>query len=140
MTTTLIRRTAAPRIWLPWQAGPEADTTGPVLVSLTDFTMRSLRFLPEIATTGIRLSLGWYGIPGAVGVSQWADLVHRRTGSLSVWTDEAALRRWVGLPLHIRTIRRNRDRGTLRTMTWSTDTVDRTALRAEAARRLDDNG
>lgn len=137
MTATLIRPTST-RIWLPWQAGPENDTTGPVLVSLTDFTMRSLRFFPEIASTGIRLSLGWYGIPGAVGVSLWADPVHRRTGSLSVWTDEAALRRWVGLPLHIRTIRRNRDRGTLRTMTWSTDAVDRTVLRAAADRRLDD--
>jgi heme-degrading monooxygenase HmoA len=125
------------RIWLPWQAGPEDDTTGPVLVSLTDFTMRSLRFFRAITGTGIRLGLGWYGIPGAVGLFLWADPVHRRTGSVSVWTDRAALRRWVGLPLHVRTMRRNRGRGTLRSTTWSTETFDRAAVRAQAEQRLD---
>lgn len=130
-------RPAHARIWLPWQPGPEDNPDGPVLVSLTDFTMRSLRFLPGIAGTGIRLGLGWYGISGAIGMLLWADPLHRRTGSLSVWTDRAALNRWVGLPLHVRTMRRNRDRGVLRATTWTSENFDRAAVRAAANQRLD---
>jgi hypothetical protein len=55
-----------------------------VIVSLTDYRVYSLRSLPGIARAGTRWSLGWYGLPGAVGLFLWADPVHRRTGSVSV--------------------------------------------------------
>jgi hypothetical protein len=44
-----------------------------------------------------------------------------RSGSVSVWTSEDDLRRFVGLPLHVDVMRRNRDRGTLRSTTWTAD-------------------
>ncbi|MBE8516748.1 hypothetical protein ILP97_04315 [Amycolatopsis sp. H6(2020)] len=124
------------RIWFRWQPGPEHRTTGPVVVSLTDFRMHSLRSLPGIARAGTRLSLGWYGLPGAVGLFLWMDPVRRRAGSLSVWTDRAALRRWVGLPLHVTIMRRYRPLGTNRSALWDVEQFDRDAVRTEAEQRL----
>jgi hypothetical protein len=124
-------------IWFPWLPGPEAKTSAPVVVSLTDFTMHSLRSLPGIVRAGGRLGLGWYAVPGAVGVYLWADPLRRRTGSLSVWTDLGAMRRWVGLPLHVATMRRYRTRGSVRSTRWHAEKADRTAIVAEAIRILD---
>jgi len=125
------------RVWSSWQPGPEAATDGPVVVSLTDFTMHSLRSLPGIARTGRRLGLGWYAVPGAVGVHLWTDPLRRRVGSLSVWTDLGAMRRWVGLPLHVATMRRYRSRGSVSSTTWHDASFDREAVVAEATRILD---
>jgi hypothetical protein len=125
------------RLWLPWIPGPAADTDGPVLVSLTDYTMDSLRSLPGIVRRGRRLGLGWYGLPGAVGMYLWADPLRRRTGSLSVWTDSDAMYRWVGLPLHVETMRRYRTRGSLRSVTWRPEQLDRSAILARATEILD---
>ena len=125
------------RVWFPWLPGPEEGTVEPVVVSLTDFTMHSLRSLPGIVRAGRRLGLGWYGLPGAVGVRLWADPLSRTTGSLSVWTDHRAMRRWVGLPLHVETMRRYRTRGSLRSSTWHQEELDRATVLAEADRILD---
>ena len=130
-------RRVSTRVWFPWLPGPEAKTDEPVIVSLTDFTMHSLRSLPGIVRAGRRLGLGWYAVPGAVGVYLWADPLQRRTGSLSVWTDHSAMRRWVGLPLHVATMRRYRTRGSVRSLTWHQDEVDRKAILAEGTRILD---
>jgi hypothetical protein len=110
------------RTWFRWQPGPENRTTGPVVVSLTDYRMHSLRSLPGIARAGTRLSLGWYELPGA--------------GSLAVWTDRAALRRWAGLPLHVTIMRRYRPLGTNQSALWDVEHFTRDAARAEAERRL----
>ena len=109
-----------------------------MVVSLTDFTMHSLRSLPGIARTGRRLGLGWYAVPGAVGVHLWTDPLRRKVGSLSVWTDLRAMRRWVGLPLHVATMRRYRNRGSVSSTTWHEERFDREAVLAEARRILDD--
>jgi hypothetical protein len=55
-----------------------------------------------------------------------------RTGSISVWSDEAALRRFVGLPLHVDVMRRNRDRGTVRSATWAVEEFDAAEQRERA--------
>ena len=138
MHTNPARLTAllSSRVWFPWEPGPEAATAGPVVVSLTDFTMHSLRSLPGIARTGRRLGLGWYAVPGAVGVHLWTDPLRRRVGSLSVWTDLGAMRRWVGLPLHVATMRRYRTRGSVSSTTWHDESFDREAVVAEATRIL----
>jgi heme-degrading monooxygenase HmoA len=125
------------RVWFPWTPGPEARTDAAVVVSLTEFTMHSRRTFPGIARAGRRLGLGWYAVPGAVGVYLWADPLHRRTGALSIWTDLAAMRRWVGLPLHVATVRRYRTRGSVRSTTWHAENADRAAIVAEATRILD---
>jgi hypothetical protein len=125
------------RVWFRWQPGPEAATDGPVVVSLTAFTAHSLWSLPGIARRGRRLGLGWYAVPGAVGVHLWMDPLRRKAGSLSVWTDLRAMRRWVGLPLHVATMRRYRTRGSVSSTTWHGEGFDREAVLAEATRILD---
>ena len=123
-------------VWLPWVAGPQEATAGPVLVSLTEFRAHAWRHLPGMAWIALGLRAGWYGLPGAVGLSLWADVSRRCVGSLSVWTDEAELRRWIGLPRHVQVMRQYRPRGTARSGQWSCETFDRLAILAEAKRRL----
>ena len=101
-------------VWLPWTAGPHEDTPGTVLVSLTEFRAHAWRDLPGMAWVALGLRAGWYGLPGAVGLYLWADIPRRCVGSLSVWTDAADLRRWIGLPRHVEVMRQYRPRGTAR--------------------------
>jgi hypothetical protein len=107
-----------------------------VLVSLTEFRARSWRYFPAMAWIGLGLRAGWYGLPGAVGLYRWTDVSQRCVGSLSVWTDEANLRRWIGLPRHVRVMRRYRPRGTARSTSWTCESFDRSAILDEAKRRL----
>lgn len=123
-------------VWLPWAAGAHEETAGPVLVSLTEFRANGWRHLPGMARIALGLRAGWYGLPGAVGLYLWTDVSRRCVGSLSVWTDEADLRRWIGLPRHVQVMRRYRPRGTARSTQWTCGTFDRSAILAEAKRRL----
>src|SRR4051794_30293938 len=100
-------------------AGPAHDHHGDVVVSVTDLSLDRWRDVPTAAATGLRLRLGWYAMPGAVGLWLWSIPLERRSGSVSVWTGEDDLRRFVGLPKHLAVMRRYRDRGTLRAETWS---------------------
>lgn len=104
-----------------WTPGPVVTHTGQVIVSVTDFTARRHRDLPSIARTGLRLRQGWYAMPGAVGLWLWSLPLQARTGSISVWSDEADLRRFVRLPLHIEVMRHFSPRGTTRATTFTAE-------------------
>jgi hypothetical protein len=123
-------------VWLPWMAGPHEQAAGPVFVSLTEFKAQSWFDIPAMAWTAVALRAGWYGLPGAVGLYLWTDLSRRCVGSLSVWTDQADLRRWIELPRHVRVMRRYRRRGTTRSASWTCETFDRSAIHHDANRRL----
>jgi len=102
----------------PWIHGPAAGHSGDVVVSVTEFVPARRHDLARAAATGLRLALGWFAMPGAVGLSLWS-LPHRtRSGSVSVWVQEEDLRRFVALPLHAEVMRRYRERGTVRSATW----------------------
>src|SRR4051794_14101988 len=66
-----------------WASGPEVDTEGPVVVSLTDSSVDRWRDLLTWARAGISLARGWYAMPGAVGLWQWSVPLERRSGSIS---------------------------------------------------------
>ncbi|WP_199747592.1 hypothetical protein [Actinomadura sp. WAC 06369] len=119
-----------------WLAGPAA-APGPVLVSVTDFTCARARDLPGVARAGMALRRSWPELPGAVGLWLWSLPLERRSGSVSVWTDEAALRGFVRLPEHVAIMRRYRGRGEIRAVTWEADAFDRAATWERAARFLD---
>jgi heme-degrading monooxygenase HmoA len=123
-------------VWLPWIAGPHEETAERVLVSLTEFRANGWRYLPGMARIALGLRAGWYGLPGAVGLYLWTDPARRCVGSLSVWTDEADLRRWIGLPRHVQVMRRYRPRGTARSTQWNCETFDRSAILVEAKQCL----
>lgn len=78
--------------------------------------------------------MGWYAMPGAVGLWLWMLPFTTRSGSISVWTDMTAMRNFVGLPLHVGVMRHNRDRGTLRSTTWAVDEFDAEQQRERACR------
>jgi hypothetical protein len=94
-------------------------------VSVTEFKADRFRDLPGIWLTGLRLQMGWWAMPGAVGLWLWSLPTSARGGSVSVWTSEDDLRRFVGLPKHVDVMRRNRNRGTVKSTTWTADQFDR---------------
>jgi hypothetical protein len=104
-----------------WAPGPATGANGAVVVSVTEFTARRFRDLPGIWLTGLRLRMGWWALPGAVGLWLWSAPTSARGGSVSVWTSEEHLRGFVGLPLHLAVMRRNRSRGTVRSTTWTAE-------------------
>lgn len=111
-----------------WIAGPAAEHPGPLVAALTDFRMDRALDLPGIARRARSLSRLWPTLPGAVGMWLWADLAHRRVGSLSVWTGEDDLHEFVRLRAHVQIMREYRQRGTLQSRTWKVDGLDRAAL------------
>lgn len=117
----------------PWQAGPEAaPPSGPAFVSVTEFTADRHTQTVPIALAGLRLRRSWPRTPGAVGMWLWADPWRKRSGSVSVWTDERSLYAFVGRPDHIRIVRAHRDRGATRATTWTADRPGQDAVWAAA--------
>lgn len=108
-----------------WAPGPEADAEGDVVVSVTDYQPDRLRDVPGATASGLRLRLGWYAMGGAVGLWLWSLPLARRSGSISVWTSEADLRGFVGLPKHVAIMRHYRELGNLRSTMWEAPRFDR---------------
>ncbi|WP_067816429.1 hypothetical protein [Actinomadura kijaniata] len=121
-----------------WIPGPAADTEGPVLVSVTEFTGDAFRDVPAIYRAGLELSRAWPRLDGAVGTWLWARPLGRASGSVSVWEDEAALRRFVSWAPHVAIVRRFRDRGRVRATTWHADRFAGDEAWREAVRFLED--
>ncbi|MEV3920401.1 hypothetical protein [Actinomadura coerulea] len=118
-----------------WRAG-SVRATGPVLVSVTDFTCAHALDLPRAFHAGMALRRSWPDLEGAVGLWLWTDLRRRRCGSVSVWTGDAALRGFVAWPPHVAIMRRFRRRGTIRADTWWADAFDPAGTWARAERAL----
>ncbi|WUH96653.1 hypothetical protein OHR68_24140 [Spirillospora sp. NBC_00431] len=123
----------------PWREGP-ASATGPVLVSVTDFTCANPLHMPAVFRAGMALREGWPGLEGAVGLWLWSYPLSRRCGSVSVWEDEAALKRFVAWPPHVAIMRRFRHRGTIRAHTWEADRFEPRETWGRARRVLDQAG
>jgi hypothetical protein len=103
----------------PWMPGPSHDADAPVLVSVTEYEAHHRRVLPAAAANGLRMSLGWYAMPGAVGLWLWSLAGTRRGGSISVWLSDEDLERFVNLPHHVDIMRRYGSRGTVRSAKWT---------------------
>ncbi|NUW41883.1 hypothetical protein [Nonomuraea rhodomycinica] len=102
-----------------WTPGEAVGATGTVLVSVTDFRADRLRDLPGVYRAGLALRRAWPELPGAVGMWLWTEPLRGRCGSVSIWRDETALRRFVAWPDHVAVVRRYRGRGRLRSTTWT---------------------
>jgi hypothetical protein len=107
-----------------WITGPDRDFGGPVLVSVTEFTLANAWRTPGAYRAGFALGREWPRLTGAVGLWLWGEPVRKRIGSVSVWRDRAGLRGFVGLPAHLAIMRKYRDLGVTRATTWHTDDVD----------------
>jgi hypothetical protein len=105
----------------PWMPGPHDPGEASVVVSVTEFLAHRRRELPGVAAQGWRMRLGWYAMPGAVGLWLWSLPASSRSGSISVWATEGDLDRFVGLPHHVDIMKRYRGRGTVRSTTWDAE-------------------
>lgn len=130
-------------VWFaPWKPGP-AEHTGigddpggaAAVVSVTDFAPHRPWTAIGVNIAGVALRRTWDDVEGAVGLWLWSvpGLWRSRSGSVSVWRDEEALRGFVARHDHVRIMRTYRDRGDLRSTTWHTDRFDKDATQ-EAAR------
>jgi hypothetical protein len=104
--------------------GPVDPGDASVVVSLTEFSADHRRVLPGVALRGLRMRMGWYAMPGAVGMWLWMMPVGGRGGSISVWASEEDLDRFVNLPHHVDIMKRYGDRGTVRSTVWTTERFD----------------
>lgn len=110
--------------------------TGPVVVSLTDFTFARWRDLPGAWLAAMRLRRAWPRLPGAVGLMLWVKPLSRRSGSISIWTSDAELRRFVSWREHAVTVRRYRPRMSGTHSMWRSDHPSLAAAAAEGRRRV----
>ncbi|MFD4606953.1 hypothetical protein ACFWOT_02360 [Streptomyces sp. NPDC058440] len=128
-------------IWFaPWKpgpaerTGPDGDLGGTAVVSVTDFAPHRPWTSFGVNVAGVALRHTWDDVEGAIGLWLWSvpGLLRPRSGSVSVWRDEEALRGFVARHDHVRIMRTYRDRGDLRSTTWRTDHFDRTATQETA--------
>lgn len=122
-----------------WQGGPAAPTVEPgteVLVGVTEFVTHRPWSTLSVGTAGMRLRRTWPTTPGAVGMWLWVDVGPRmnRSGSITVWTAHEHLMGFVARPDHRRVVSAHRDRGTLRSATWTAPYTSPAALREPAWR------
>jgi hypothetical protein len=73
---------------------------------------------------------------GAVGLWLWAEPLRRRSGSISIWTSEDDLQRFVRWPVHLAIVRKYRPRGTLTASSWEAERFVKQHVMREARRRL----
>jgi hypothetical protein len=119
-TNTTAAALAAPLL-TPWMPGPVDPLGTPVVVSVTEFVADHRRDLPGVAFRGLRMRMGWYAMPGAVGLWLWSLPARAVGGSISVWASEDDLERFVGLPHHVAIMQRYGTRGTVRSTKWHAD-------------------
>jgi hypothetical protein len=122
-TKTAAAALAVP-VLTPWAPGPVDLVEGPVVVSITELTADHRRDLPGAMLKGLRMRMGWYAMPGAVGMWLWSLPARACAGSISVWVSEEDLQRFIGLPHHVDIMQRYRTRSTVRSSTWHADKFD----------------
>jgi hypothetical protein len=105
----------------PWMPGPVNPLDRSVVVSVTEFDSDHRHDLPGVVLRGFRMRMGWYAMPGAVGLWLWSLPAKAVGGSISVWASKDDLERFVGLPHHVNIMQRYGNRGTVRSTTWHAD-------------------
>jgi hypothetical protein len=129
MTQTKTAHTAlSVPLLTPWMPGPHDPADAPVVVSVTEFAAHHLHTLPTVAVNGMRMRMGWYAMPGAVGLWLWSVPATARGGSISIWASEDDLERFITLPHHVDIMQRYGPRGSVRSTTWTADTFDAHAI------------
>jgi hypothetical protein len=122
---------------MPWRPGPAHGTTGPVLISVTDFRLSRAQDLPGAYVAALRLQHAWPNLSGAVGLWLWGQPLRKRSGAVSVWLDEEALRRFVTWPVHVAIMRKYRTAGELVSTSWHAERLLPDGVWQEARRWLD---
>ncbi len=110
---------------LPWKHGQLPQAHGPMVVSATRFTYKSLWDLPGVYWHGLRLRRVWPRFPGSIGVSLSADAGRRSTYTVSLWRSEEDLRKFISHPSHLALMRAYRPRmESVASATWIVESFD----------------
>lgn len=108
------------------------------MISMTQYTTRHARDIPAIWRASEELGDQLARIEGAVGVLTYFRPVRRQVGSLSIWVDGKGLAEFMGLPDHVRIMRKYRPRGLpIRSAKWWADDLDVGAAMMASLRLLD---
>jgi hypothetical protein len=122
---------------LPWQHGQLDPIAGPMVVSATRFTYKSLWDMPGVYWNGLRLRRAWPRFPGSIGVSISGDMSRRSTYTISLWRSEEDLKRFISHPEHLVLMRAYRPRmESLSSATWVVESFSLGEAWREARRRL----
>jgi hypothetical protein len=89
---------------LSWMRG-RAVAHGAVFVSATRFTYRRMWHMPFVFWHGMALRRRWSEVDGAIGMFTGGSLAERTTYTLSAWSTEPDLARWLRSPEHARLMR-----------------------------------
>jgi len=125
------------RLCQPWTAGPSAGSDGPHLLSVNEYRPHRLRDVVPIARVTALLVRDLSELDGCCGVVTAYAPRGLVTYSLSIWTEEEALRRFTLARPHREVMNAYRTRGYLRHVHWWGRFTTIGAGMAEATRRLD---
>jgi heme-degrading monooxygenase HmoA len=125
------------RLCQPWTPGPSAGSPGPHLLSVNEYRPHRVRDVLPIARVTAELVRDLRTLDGCCGVVTAYALRGLVTCSLSIWSDEEALRRFTVARPHREVMRTYRTRGYLRHVHWWGQFTTIGAGMAEATRRLD---
>jgi hypothetical protein len=125
---------------LSWMRGPAA-IDGVVFVSATRFTYRRSWHMPLVFWSGLRLRSQWSAVPGAVGMFTGGSLPDRTTYTVTAWSSEPDLGRWLRSPQHVRLMRDYKDRlESSAAVSWLSEAFEPRAAWAEGMSRLTGRG
>ena len=113
---------------LPWTTIAAPPETGEVLVLASRLRLRHLHQVPGFMRRALRVHAATKEADGAIGASLLAQPAAKTFWTLSVWTDEAAMRRFVGHPVHRDVMRRYQ--GSLHDATFVTWTESASVVQA----------
>ena len=126
-------------IALPWKQGSVRASPATVLVSATRTEFRHRRDLLRAVVAGSTLRRAWPRTEGAIGIWVAVEPVHRRSWTLTAWSTERDLRRFVHSPQHRAITRRYRELVTVSSTTWCANPFTLPEALEEARQRLDPN-
>ena len=120
---------------LPWTTTDERadERADEVVVLASRLQLRRVRDVPGFLRAALAIRRQVLRSPGAVGVSLLAQPAHRTFWTLSAWTDEEAIGRFVGELPHRATMSRYHDRlAGAEFTTWTTEAATLPGARSNA--------
>jgi heme-degrading monooxygenase HmoA len=106
---------------LPWTAIRPAPVDGEIVVLASRLELPAYRLVPGFMRRAMGVHRATKTADGAIGAMLLAQPARKTFWTLSAWEDEAALRRFVGHPVHRAEMQHYR--GKLRGATFTTWTV-----------------
>ena len=123
-------------VTMPWKRGAVPGAGPACVISATRTEIARSRDVPGISVGGLSLRARWAENPGSIGMQIAMDLRHRVSWSLSAWTTEDDLDRFVRSEHHLRVVAPYRAHVMVAATRWRAEQLDVDQAWDEARRRL----